>query len=248
MVEMRCLIETSSISATETTRQAFVSFRVNPMIRLLVCAPLAAVYVLAIVPAHAGIPVTLNVEVNKPGVAIPATFYGLMTEEINHSYDGGLFAELIQNRTFQDPAPRGRPASLQNLPIHWSLVGDGAASIERDGPVNSALPISLRLNLSGKMASVANDGFWGIPIRADTTYTASFYAKSGGGFAGPVMASLVLEEDNVTVAKANTKAITASGLKHTVTLTTAHGSKVALVATERGHAGWAASPLIAHRT
>ena len=192
------------------------------MIRLLVCAPLAAIYGLAIVPAQAGIPATLNVEVNKPGVPIPATFYGLMTEEINHSYDGGLFAELIQNRTFRDPAPRGRPASPQNLPIHWSLVGDGTASIERDDPVNSALPVSLRLALSGKTAGVANDGYWGIPIRPDTTYTASFYAKSGGGFAGSVMASLVLEEGNVTVAKANTKAITASWLKHTVTLTTAH--------------------------
>jgi len=51
---------------------------------------------------------TLDVEVNKPGVAVPPSFYGLMTEEINHSYDGGLFAELIQNRTFQDPAPGGR--------------------------------------------------------------------------------------------------------------------------------------------
>ncbi len=51
---------------------------------------------------------TLDVDVNKPGVAVPPSFYGLMTEEINHSYDGGLFAELIQNRTFQDSAPGGR--------------------------------------------------------------------------------------------------------------------------------------------
>src|SRR5207302_1577694 len=76
--------------------------------------------------------------------------------------------------------------------------------------------------LSGKTAGVANDGFWGIPIRPDTTYTASFYAKGGGGFAGSVMASLVLEEGSITVAKANTKAVTGSWLKHTVTLTTAH--------------------------
>ena len=56
-------------------------------------------------------PATLDVDVGKPGVAIPAGFFGLMTEEINHSYDGGLFAELIQNRTFQDPPrPRGARA------------------------------------------------------------------------------------------------------------------------------------------
>ena len=57
--------------------------------------------------ARADATATLDVDVDKPGVAIPKTFYGLMTEEINHSYDGGLFAELIQNRTFQDPRPRG---------------------------------------------------------------------------------------------------------------------------------------------
>ena len=153
---------------------------------------------------------------------IPATFYGLMTEEINHSYDGGVFAELIQNRTFQDPVPRGGPTSRRDLPIHWSLVGDGAATLERDDPVNSALPVSLRLTLSGKTAGLANDGFWGIPIRPDTTYTASFYAKGRGGFTGSVIASLVLDEGNVSVAKASTKAVTDSWLKHTVTLTTAH--------------------------
>ena len=64
-------------------------------------------------------------------------FYGLMTEEINHSYDGGLFAELIQNRTFQDPAPRRRQSLPGSLPVHWSLVGDGAASVDRNDPVNS---------------------------------------------------------------------------------------------------------------
>ena len=70
---------------------------------------------IAIVAACAGVaataaradgPATLEVDAGKPGVAIPAGFFGLMTEEINHSYDGGLFAELIQNRTFQDPGPR----------------------------------------------------------------------------------------------------------------------------------------------
>ena len=53
--------------------------------------------------ADAQLSAKLDVDAGKPGVAIPADFFGLMTEEINHSYDGGLFAELIQNRTFQDP-------------------------------------------------------------------------------------------------------------------------------------------------
>ena len=126
---------------------------------------------------------TLEIDLSKPGSEIPKDFYGLMTEEINHSYDGGLYAELIQNRTFQDPAPRGRQD--QALPVHWSLVGEGTVSLDKSEPVNSALPLSLKLELTGKRASVANDGYWGIPIRPNTTYTASFYAKSGAGFNGP---------------------------------------------------------------
>ena len=66
----------------------------------------AACAVVSAATARADGPATLEVDAGKPGVAIPAGFFGLMTEEINHSYDGGLFAELIQNRTFQDPPPR----------------------------------------------------------------------------------------------------------------------------------------------
>ena len=163
---------------------------------------------------------TLTIDVGKPGPAIPASFYGLMTEEINHSYDGGLFAELIQNRTFQDPFPRGRQGPPQDLPIHWSLVGDGKASLDRQDPVNSALPVSLRLDLSGGRAGVANDGYWGIPVRPDTTYTASFYAKGGGGFAGSVTAALVLDAGDAAVVHADTKPVSRAWKKYTVTLTT----------------------------
>ena len=45
--------------------------------------------------------------------------YGLMTEEINHSYDGGIYAELIQNRAFKDDATN---------PVHWTLVQDGGGA------------------------------------------------------------------------------------------------------------------------
>ena len=54
--------------------------------------------------------------------------YGLMTEEINHSYDGGLYAELIQNRAFQDDA---------SAPVHWSAVnGDQSAATIALDPAN----------------------------------------------------------------------------------------------------------------
>ena len=50
---------------------------------------------------HAQSAAALTVDVNQPKAAVSPTLYGLMTEEINYSYDGGLYAELVRNRTFR---------------------------------------------------------------------------------------------------------------------------------------------------
>jgi len=61
----------------------------------------------------------LTLDLTKPGVNVSPRLYGLMTEEINHSYDGGLYAELIRNRIFKDN---------KYTPEGWSLVQDDAGS------------------------------------------------------------------------------------------------------------------------
>lgn len=166
---------------------------------------------------YAQVKATLDIDVSKPTVTIPPMFFGLMTEEINHSYDGGLYAELIQNRTFQDPQPQGRG---RELPVHWSVVGEGKAVIDENDPVNNALPRSLKLELDGKEAGIANDGYWGIPVRPNTTYTATFYAKGGEGFEGPVTAAIVTDDGDAVVAEAETKPISGDWQKYTVELKT----------------------------
>src|SRR3954468_7174573 len=101
-------------------------------------------------PAMAAGPVTLTVEVGRPGAKIQSHFYGLMTEEINYAYEGGLYAELNRNRIFQDrlmrrpnaAAPPANPAAEKNPNlVHWWLVADGGASGEIDidtgDPVNT---------------------------------------------------------------------------------------------------------------
>ena len=62
-------------------------------------------------------PGRLTVKVDQPGVKIGRMHFGLMTEEINHSYDGGLYAELVQNRIFKDNS---------KTPVHWSVVASPA--------------------------------------------------------------------------------------------------------------------------
>ena len=61
---------------------------------------------------------TLTIDAAKPVARVSPTLYGIMTEEINYSYDGGLYAELVSNRTFQT----NRGPNLE----HWTLIQNGA--------------------------------------------------------------------------------------------------------------------------
>ena len=108
--------------------------------------------------------VQATLDLSKPGVKVSPSLYGLMTEEINYSYDGGLYAELIRNRAFLDDARQ---------PRFWSAVGEGSTiSLEKSGPT-AARPASLRVK-----GGAANDGFWGFPIRSKNTYRLSLYVKA----------------------------------------------------------------------
>jgi alpha-N-arabinofuranosidase len=167
--------------------------------------------------ADAAMP-TLTLDLGNGGKPISPTFYGLMTEEINHSYDGGLYAELIQNRTFQDDP---------NAPAHWSLVladgGEAQMALDKTQPMNDALPISLRVDdtKAGGRVGIANDGFWGIPVKPGTAYQASFYAKVKVAFASPVMVAIESADGSHTFAQAKVDKISDHWQKYTVTLTTA---------------------------
>lgn len=114
---------------------------------------------------------TLTLDLKKPGVAVSPNLYGLMTEEINYSYDGGLYGELVRNRVFKNNG---------NTPEHWVAVGEGTTiSLDRGQSINDALTVCLKVSApAGRTAGVANEGYWGFPIRPSTTYKASFYAKA----------------------------------------------------------------------
>jgi alpha-N-arabinofuranosidase len=188
--------------------------------------------------------VRLTVRADQPGAKISPVFYGLMTEEINYSYDGGLYAELIQNRVFRDPPdtryrrfrPRGAPgqadpaAALEPAPIpHWSVVTQGSAraSIATDtsDPINTtALTTSLKLTIgaasSRERAGVANDGYWGIPVRPNTAYRASFYARASEGFSGPLTVSIEANDAATVHASGTVRGLSPMWRKYTLTLKT----------------------------
>jgi len=167
-----------------------------------------------------GDPGQLNVDLQHPGIKISPTFYGLMTEEINHSYDGGLYAELIQNRIFQDSPDK---------PVHWSLIktdgADGDIALDDTDPVNTtALTKSLKLSITtignGQRVGVANEGFWGIPVYPNTQYHASFYAKAGDGLTGPLTVDIESADGTTIYATGTVPEISGQWKKYDLTLTT----------------------------
>jgi alpha-N-arabinofuranosidase len=167
-------------------------FRIPAFLLLLLSATLAN--------AQTG-PATLIIHADQPASKVSPTLYGLMTEEINHSYDGGLYAELIRNGTF-----RADWSGVND----WILVenGNSEARINLDkttGP-STALTSSLHLEVSqanaASPAGVLNGGYWGIPLRPNTTYQGSFYAKEDSADVGPVTATLVANQSGKVLASA----------------------------------------------
>jgi alpha-L-arabinofuranosidase len=175
---------------------------------------------LGVTVPHAAAP-TITIDASTPAGKVSPNLYGLMTEEINHSYDGGLYAELIQNRAFLDD---------EASPAHWTAVQrDGATvaiALDKSQPLNATIATSLRVEVtqasSGHAAGVANEGFWGIPVRPTTRYRASFYAKAAPGFTGPITALIESEDGTTTYASGRVAGLTQAWKQYEVTLSTAN--------------------------
>ncbi len=162
---------------------------------------------------------TIAIDATSPSGKVSPLFYGLMTEEINHANDGGLYAELVQNRAFLDDVAS---------PVHWSVVqSDGAAAtiaLDRSEPLNTTIGTSLRLEVtkasSGHAAGIANEGYWGIPVKPRTRYRASFYAKAAPGFDGPIAVSIQSDDGRTVYATGKVAGIGQAWNRHELTLQT----------------------------
>jgi alpha-N-arabinofuranosidase len=181
--------------------------------------PFALLSFAAAVLAQQAPTATLKIDTGKTVAQVSPTLYGLMTEEINYSYDGGLYAELVNGRAI---GPRWGAMD------HWVAVTQGNAQatieIDNDNGPSAALPRSLKLTVkqagASEQAGVLNDGFWGIPVRPDTTYQASFYAKTDNAAIGPIKISIVANDSGETLASTTVPAIGTDWKQYSATLKT----------------------------
>ncbi|MBO4801449.1 MAG: carbohydrate binding domain-containing protein [Bacteroidaceae bacterium] len=157
--------------------------------KLLLIPVAAALLLSACSPAgDAEHQVVINVDAAQRGPQISPTHYGIFFEDINHAADGGLYAELIRNRSFEDDTMVGTPAG--EGVSSWTAVGDATLRLTQNGLLNSVQHNALNLAVTKAGDGVRNEGFWGMNAVEGTEYRLSFWAKSDSGFEGTLTALL----------------------------------------------------------
>lgn len=171
----------------------------------------------------------VNIEVNSHEADISPNMYGVFFEEINHAGDGGLYAELVQNRSFEDATvphnytiEKGKlvsPLGTNHLSNQrytktfgwpkdavngWRLSDGSAATmtLTKDNPKFATAPTNLRLTVNNTTAPVQllNDGYWGMGLCKGETYKLRVIVRKGD-YMGTVTAKL-LDDKGRTLAKA----------------------------------------------
>jgi alpha-L-arabinofuranosidase len=160
----------------------------------------------------------MTVNAATPGINISQALYGIFFEEINHAGDGGLYAELIKNRSLEDNT---------SSPEAWSAVvssgSAGTIALDTTTPLNSAQTRSLKINAtdigsSGRVGA-ANTGYWGINVINGTAYTLSFFARSSSGYIGSLTARLENADGSIVYASNTVSGLTTSWQRFNTTLT-----------------------------
>ena len=138
----------------------------------------------------------MNINSAERGPLTSPYQWGLFFEEINHAGDGGLYAELVRNRSFEE-------SQYDN---GWHTVSSAISRCtnEKTPLLNDAQSVCLDLNTgsaaSGKMRGIRNEGFWGMKFEKGKTYRLSLFAKgSNDKYTGSIYAVLLKNDGKTAV-------------------------------------------------
>lgn len=133
--------------------------------------------------------VLVNVDTHSTKTVSP-DLYGIFFEDINNAADGGIYAELIRNRSFED--------DNKDIPT-WSVCGASHKLVTK-GLLNKVQGHALELTFAGKqLQTLTNDGFWGINAVQGRPYKLSLWIK--GKYNGTVKAQLVSADGKTVLAE-----------------------------------------------
>jgi alpha-N-arabinofuranosidase len=123
-----------------------------------------------------GSPIPLVLHVDRPGTAISPSMWGIFFEDINMAADGGLYAELIKNRSFEFNSP------LMGWTEHTTAAGDGTILVLNQSAEDAKNPRFIRVtHFTDSPYGLSNEGFRGMGIKAGETYHFSVWARPLAG-------------------------------------------------------------------
>ena len=154
---------------------------------------------------------TITLDFDQPGHAISPLLWGIFFEDINLSADGGLYPELVRNRSFED----------SDKPEYWTFTtpdnGGSTANIDASRPLNTFNPHSLRVNVEGPF-TLENKGYWGMNIIGGETYKLKLAARVENGFGGPLTVK-ILGSNGAELASGQISGLTGGWRYHALDLT-----------------------------
>lgn len=141
--------------------------------------------------------ITMNIDATRRGPMVSEYQYGLFFEEINHAGEGGLYAELVKNRSFDE----GTAA--------WTAIGGAKIEITESMLLNEVQKHALMISTSGatqeKPMGVMNSGYWGMNVVKDSTYTLTLWARGDKGYTNNIKAQLRTSNGNTVLGEATLK-------------------------------------------
>ncbi|MCR5167436.1 MAG: carbohydrate binding domain-containing protein [Oscillospiraceae bacterium] len=165
---------------------------------------------------------SLTIDAGTPVHDISDTLFGIFIEDINFAADGGLYAEMVQNRSFEftDLASGNERHAWSDVGVINANVvtGDGIADGDYQ-PLNENNPNYMTLeNTSGERAGIANKGFLdGMAIKENAAYDVSAYIRGVDGYSGRVY--FALTADGEMIAEEAVTSVSDEWHKYEVTLT-----------------------------
>lgn len=127
------------------------------------------------------------IQTQKLGAPIQNTMYGIFFEDINYAADGGLYAELVKNRSFEFP---------QSL-LGWKSFGN--VEVRTDNPAYDKNPHYVRLSTAShpeKWTGLDNEGFFGMGVEKDKEYRFTVTARVPDGKPARIRVELVNTGDS----------------------------------------------------
>ena len=152
--------------------------------------------------------VMIDIDAQQRGPKVSRMLYGIFYEDINHAADGGIYAELIRNRSFEDGPRYGAPADMQGWSTYAAAPSQLTAKLiqpTKKTPLLNAVQhnaLELTIKASSSMpVCLVNEGYWGINAVQGRSYRLTFWAKTLK-YQGTVKATLCSKDGSQLYAEA----------------------------------------------